>query len=168
MGCCGVTYQEEVEAEIINFLKTIKKSESLKMNILREIKEDLQRRASTVDRYYYPYRTEDVERVVKYYKNYIFFKLKGDIQLYEVKKKEEIKLLEKKKEENKIEGKKNDENIIEENNNEGNKNEENRNEENRNEENGNEENRNEENRNEENRNEENKNEENKNEENIKN
>ena len=69
MGCCsGVTYEEEVEAEIINYLKTINEPQSKKERLLKEIKDDLLKRASTVDRYYYPYRNEDVEKTVNFYK----------------------------------------------------------------------------------------------------
>ena len=92
MGCCcGVTYEEEVELAIINYLKTIKKPDSQKNMILKEIKEDLLKRASTVNRYYYPYRGEDVEKTVNYYKNYILMKMKGFITLYEVKRMDENK-----------------------------------------------------------------------------
>jgi len=77
MGCCWVTYEEEVEEEIIKYLKTINKPEEIKKNILREIRKDLMKRASTVNRYYYPYRKEDVEKTVDFYKNYISLKFKG-------------------------------------------------------------------------------------------
>jgi len=68
MGCCGVTYEEEVEEEIIKYLKTINKPEEIKKNILREIRKDLKKRASTINRYYYPYRKEDVEKTVVFIK----------------------------------------------------------------------------------------------------
>ena len=86
MGCCGVTYEEEVEEEIIKYLKTINKPEETKNNILREIREDLMKRASTVNRYYYPYRKEDVEKTVNFYKNYISLKFKGYVPSYVQKK----------------------------------------------------------------------------------
>ena len=45
MGCCcGVTYEEEVEAEIINYLKTINKPDTTKNKLLKEIKDDLSKR----------------------------------------------------------------------------------------------------------------------------
>ena len=92
MGCCcGVTYEEEVEAGIVGYLKTINKPDSTKNKLIKEIKDDLYKRASTVDRYYYPYRKEDVEKTVNFYKNYISIRLKGSIQLYDVQKKEVVK-----------------------------------------------------------------------------
>ena len=112
MGCCGVTYEEEVEEEIIKYLKTINKPDSTKAKLLKEIKDDLSKRASTVNRYYYPYREEDVEKTVTFYKNYISIKLKGFVELYDVKKKEdkdEKKDNEKKEEEKKEEEKKEEE-----------------------------------------------------------
>ena len=46
MGCCcGLTYQQEVEAEIINYLKTVNKPESTKNYLLKEIRDDLIKRA---------------------------------------------------------------------------------------------------------------------------
>ena len=106
MGCCGVTYEEEVEDEIINYLKTINKPEVTKNLLLKEIRDDLSKRASTVNRYYYPYREEDVEKTVNFYKNYISLKLKGFVELYDVKKKEEKKEGEKKEDEKKEDEKK--------------------------------------------------------------
>ena len=109
MGCCcGLTYQQEVEAEIINYLKTVNKPESTKNILLKEIRDDLIKRASTVDRYHYPYRTEDVIKTVEYYKNYISLKLKGHIEFYEPKKKDQKKEKEKEKEKEKKEKEKND------------------------------------------------------------
>ena len=97
MGCCGVTYEEEVEEEIINYLKTINKPEVTKNLLLKEIRDDLSKRASTVNRYYYPYREEDVEKTVNFYKNYISLKLKGFVELYDVKKKKKKKKMKKRK-----------------------------------------------------------------------
>ena len=87
MGCCGVTYEEEVENEIVNYLKTLKNTDNAKKRLLKEIKDDLSRRALTVDKYYYPYRIEDVEKTVNFYKNYISIRLKGFVEFYEIKKK---------------------------------------------------------------------------------
>ena len=92
MGCCcGVTYEEEVEEQIKNYLKNINKSKQTKDRLFKEIKDDLSKRASTVNRYYYPYRNEDVEKTVNFYKNYISLRLKGFVEYYDVKKKEEKK-----------------------------------------------------------------------------
>ena len=79
MGCCGVTYEDEVEQKITEYIKTLKNPDNKKKRILQEIKNDLTRRANTVDRYYYPYRTEDVDKTVNFYKNYIAMRLKGFI-----------------------------------------------------------------------------------------
>ena len=107
MGCCGVTYEDEVEEKITEYMKSLKNPDNTKKRILQEIKNDLIRRANTVDRYYYPYRMEDVDKTVNFYKNYISMRLKGFIEFYEVrnvspkievaKKEEQIK----KKDENK-------------------------------------------------------------------
>ena len=85
MGCCGVTYEDEVEQKITEYIKTLKNPDNKKKRILQEIKNDLTRRANTVDRYYYPYRTEDVDKTVNFYKNYIAMRLKGPTEFYEVK-----------------------------------------------------------------------------------
>ena len=85
MGCCGVTYEDEVEEKITEYMKTLKNPDNAKKRILQEIKNDLTRRANTVDRYYYPYRMEDVNKTVNFYKNYIAMRLKGFIEFYEVK-----------------------------------------------------------------------------------
>ena len=91
-GCCQITYQEEVEEKIIAYIKRIKKTERTKNSLIKDIKEDLLRRASTLDKYYYPYRSEDVDVTVNLYKDYIFHKLKGNIEFLEDK----IKIEEKK------------------------------------------------------------------------
>ena len=125
MGCCGVTYEDEVEEKITEYMKSLKNPDNTKKRILQEIKNDLIRRANTVDRYYYPYRMEDVDKTVNFYKNYISMRLKGFIEFYEVrnvspkievaKKEEQIK----KKDENKDKDESDDESQKEnENNNE--------------------------------------------------
>ena len=85
MGCCGVTYEDEVEEKITEYMKTLKNPDNTKKRILQEIKNDLIRRANTVDRYYYPYRMEDVDKTVNFYKNYISMRLKGFVEFYEVR-----------------------------------------------------------------------------------
>ena len=82
-GCCEITYQEEVQDKILCYIKNINKSEATKNILIKDIKEDLLRRAATVDKYYYPYRLEDVEKTVDLYKKYIYHKLKGNIQMIE-------------------------------------------------------------------------------------
>ena len=86
MGCCGVTYEEEVETEICKYLKSLNQPDAKKRQLLKEIKDDLTRRATTVNKYYYPYRIEDVEKTVNYYKSYIKIQLKGFFEFYNVKK----------------------------------------------------------------------------------
>ena len=98
-SCCGITYQEEVEDQILSYIKRINKTDATKNSLIKYIKEDLLRRASTVDRYYYPYRNEDVELTVNLYKKYISTKLKGNFDLIEVKLKnkeneEKVRLIE--------------------------------------------------------------------------
>jgi len=101
MGCCGVTYEDEVEEKITEYMKTLKNPDNAKKRILQEIKNDLTRRANTVDRYYYPYRMEDVNKTVNFYKNYIAMRLKGFIEFYEVKNIETKIDVAKKEEQNK-------------------------------------------------------------------
>ena len=101
MGCCGVTYEDEVEEKITEYMKTLKNPDNTKKRILQEIKNDLTRRANTVDRYYYPYRMEDVNKTVNFYKNYIAMRLKGFIEFYEVKNIETKIDVAKKEEQNK-------------------------------------------------------------------
>ena len=101
MGCCGVTYEDEAEVKITDYLKTLKNPEKTKSRILQEIKNDLTRRANTVNRYYYPYRMEDVDKTVNFYKNYIAMRLKGFIEFYEVKNMDNKIEIVKKEEQNK-------------------------------------------------------------------
>ena len=119
MGCCcGVTYEEEVETEINNYLKTINQPDDKKRQLLKEIKEDLSRRASTVNKYYYPYRIEDVEKTVNYYKSFIKMRFKGFFDFYDVKKnltinKEKEQLNKQEQEKNNIKLNQSDESEIE-------------------------------------------------------
>ena len=71
--------------ERTEYMKSLKNPDITKKRILQEIKNDLIRRANTVDRYYYPYRMEDVDKTVNFYKNYISMRLKGFIEFYEVR-----------------------------------------------------------------------------------
>ena len=109
MGCCGVTYEDEVEEKITEYIKTLKNPDNTKKRILQEIKDDLTRRANTVDRYYYPYRMEDVDKTVNFYKNYIAMRLKGFIEFYEVKNMEKKIDVTKKEDKNKKKEKEKDE-----------------------------------------------------------
>ena len=102
MGCCTVTYEEEVENEIENYLKNVNCPDETKKRLLKDIKDDLIRRASTVNRYYYPYRIEDVQKTVNFYKNFITIKLKGFVEFYDSKKNEENKDKKKENEKNKM------------------------------------------------------------------
>ena len=107
MGCCGVTYEEEVETEISNYLKTLNLPDNKKKGLLKEIQDDLTKRASTVNKYNYPYRLEDVEKTVNFYKNYIFIKSKGFAQFYDIKKNQTLnKEKEKEKEKEELNKKK--------------------------------------------------------------
>ena len=109
MGCCEVTYEDEVEEKITEYIKTLKNPDNTKKRILQEIKDDLTRRANTVDRYYYPYRMEDVDKTVNFYKNYIAMRLKGFIEFYEVKNMEKKIDVTKKEDKNKKKEKEKDE-----------------------------------------------------------
>ena len=109
-SCCEVTYLDEVEDKILSYINRINKPEDTKNKLIRHIKEDLLRRASTVDRYHYPYRNEDVELTVDLYKKYIYTKLRGNFILIEnkikkVENEEKAKLIEneEKKEEKQVE-----------------------------------------------------------------
>ena len=84
-SCCEVTYLDEVQDQILSYIKRINKTEYEKNRLIRHIKEDLLRRASTVDRYHYPYRSEDVELTVDLYKKYIYNKFRGNFILLEDK-----------------------------------------------------------------------------------
>ena len=48
MGCCGVTYEEEVETEISNYLKTLNLPDNKKKGLLKDIQDDL---TKTIVRY---------------------------------------------------------------------------------------------------------------------
>ena len=84
-GCCEVTYLEEVEEQIITYINKINETDKRKNTLIKDIREDLLRRASTMEKYYYPYRKDDVDLTVNFYKNYIFRKFKGNLQLIEDK-----------------------------------------------------------------------------------
>ena len=97
-GCCVLTFKDEVEGEILSYINRIKSHERNKKTLIFEIKKDLTKRAAVVDKYNYPYRKEDVKKTVNIYKNYIYRKFKGNLELLEDK----IKSKEKKVIENKI------------------------------------------------------------------
>jgi hypothetical protein len=105
MGCCGVTYEEEIEKQISDYVKTLNESEETKRKLLQEVHEDLKKKKST-DSDYDPSKKDNVEKTVNYYKNYISNKIKGK------NNPNDIKVIEKEKEKN-IEQKKIKENKIE-------------------------------------------------------
>ena len=84
-GCCIVTFRDEVEDEILSYINLIKSHERNKKNLIYEIKKDLSKRAAVVEKYNYPYRKEDVKKTVNIYKNYIYQKFKGNVELLEDK-----------------------------------------------------------------------------------
>ena len=84
-GCCITTFRDEVEGEVFSYINRLNKHDRTKKNLIQEIQRDLNKRAETVERYNYPYRHDDVEKTVKIYKNYIFRKFKGDVELLEDK-----------------------------------------------------------------------------------
>ena len=105
MGCCGVTYEEEIEKQISDYIKTLNESEETKKKLLQEVHDDLKKKKST-DSDYDPSKKENVDKTVNYYKNYISNKIKGK------NNSNDIKAIEKEKEKN-IEQKKIRENKIE-------------------------------------------------------
>ena len=105
MGCCGVTYEEEIEKQISDYIKTLNESEETKKKLLQEVHEDLKKKKST-ESDYDPSKKENVDKTVNYYKNYISNKIKGK------NNSNDIKAIEKEKEKN-IEQKKIRENKIE-------------------------------------------------------
>ena len=84
MGCCQVTYEEEMEKEIINYLKTLNISEETRRKLLQEIKEDIRKNPKNNN----PKNVAEMEKTVNYYKNYISLKLKGPDKLNDLKEKE--------------------------------------------------------------------------------
>ena len=115
-GCCITSFRDEVEDEILSYIKLIKSHERNKKSLIFEIQKDLSKRAAVVDKYNYPYRKEDVKKTVNIYKNYIYKKFRGKVELLEdkIKYKEKEKEKEKKEEkENKMQ--KDDKKIIENN-----------------------------------------------------
>ena len=113
-GCCITTFRDEVEDEILSYIKLIKSHERNKKSLIFEIQKDLSKRAAVVDKYNYPYRKEDVKKTVNIYKNYIYKKFRGKVELLEdkikYKEKEKIEKEEKEEKENKMQ--KDDKKII--------------------------------------------------------
>ena len=102
-GCCITSFRDEVEDEILSYIKLIKSHERNKKSLIFEIQKDLSKRAAVVDKYNYPYRKEDVKKTVNIYKNYIYKKFRGKVELLEDKIKYKEKEKEKKEEkENKM------------------------------------------------------------------
>ena len=91
-GCCLLTFRDEVEGEILSYINRIKNHERNKKTLIFEIQKDLTKRAAVVDKYNYPYRKEDVKKTVNIYKNYIYRKYKGNLELLEdkIKSKEKV------------------------------------------------------------------------------
>ena len=77
MGCCGVTYEDYIEKDISDYLKTLNISDELKITLLKEVKEDLKKKSLT-DNNFDPSRYVNVEKTVNYYKNYINMRLKDN------------------------------------------------------------------------------------------
>ena len=84
MGCCEVTYGEEVEKEIVNYLKTLNIPEEERKKLLQEIKEDIKKK----QKYKNPKNVKETEEAVNYYKNYISQKIKSPDKLNELKEKQ--------------------------------------------------------------------------------
>ena len=84
-GCCVTTFKDEVEDEVFAYIKRLKKHDRTKNILIHEIQNDLIKRAETIEKYKYPYRHDDVEKTVKIYKNYIYKKFKGNVELLEDK-----------------------------------------------------------------------------------
>ena len=95
-GCCILTFRDEVEGEILSYINRIKNHERNKKTLIFEIQKDLTKRAAVVDKYNYPYRKEDVKKTVNIYKNYIYRKYKGNLELLEDKIKSKKKVIENK------------------------------------------------------------------------
>ena len=97
-GCCITSFRDEVEDEILSYIKLIKSHERNKKSLI-------------VDKYNYPYRKEDVKKTVNIYKNYIYKKFRGNVELLEDKiKYKEKEKIEKETKENKMQ--KDDKKII--------------------------------------------------------
>ena len=77
MGCCGVTYEDDIEKDISDYLKTLNISDELKITLLKEVKEDLKKKSLT-DNNFDPSRYVNVEKTVNYYKNFINMRLKDN------------------------------------------------------------------------------------------
>ena len=84
-GCCVTTFRDEVEGEVFSYIKRLKKGNEEKNNLIQEIQKDLLKRCEIIEKYNYPYRYDDVEKTVKIYKNYIYRKFKGHVELLEDK-----------------------------------------------------------------------------------
>ena len=107
-GCCVTTFRDEVEGEVFSYIKRLKKGNEDKNNLIQEIQKDLLKRCEIIEKYNYPYRYDDVEKTVKIYKNYIYRKFKGHVELLEDK----IKSKEKQEKQTKQEILKTDENKL--------------------------------------------------------
>ena len=44
MGCCGVTYEEEIEKQVSDYIKTLNESEETKRKLLQEVHDDLKKK----------------------------------------------------------------------------------------------------------------------------
>ena len=95
MGCCGVTYEEEIEKQIIDYIKTLNESEETKRKLQQEVHNDLRKKILT-DPDYDTSKKEYVEKTVNYYKNFISKKLKENSNSKDIK----LKGKEKEKEKN--------------------------------------------------------------------
>ena len=114
MGCCVVTYEEEIEKQVSDYIKTLNESEETKRKLFQEVHNDLKKKILTNSNYE-PSKKEYVEKTVNYYKSFISVKLKennnsNDIKILgkEKEKNPEQKIIK----ENKIEVKKDNEETI--------------------------------------------------------
>ena len=114
MGCCGVTYEEEIEKQVSDYIKTLNESEETKRKLLQEVHDDLKKKILT-DTNYDPSKKEYVEKTVNYYKSFISIKLKENNNSNDIKaleKEKEKKPEQKMIKENNIEVKKDKEETI--------------------------------------------------------
>ena len=48
MGCCGVTYEEEIEKQVSDYIKTLNESEETKRKLLQEVHDDLKKKQQRI------------------------------------------------------------------------------------------------------------------------
>jgi hypothetical protein len=71
MGCCEMTFEQEVRDEIMKYINTLNIANERKNYYINLIEDDLKKKSAALNSYHYQYRDDDKTKVVEEYKTMI-------------------------------------------------------------------------------------------------